>query len=437
MLSALLLAVLCSQPPPAPAAPPLKVLRAARLFDGKSSAVVTPGAVLVRGDRIVEAGARVNAPPEAEVIDLGDVTLLPGLIDAHTHLSGEASKSWTQDLADSLTQPIPEQALGTLKYARVTLLAGFTTVRDLGSGDLLDVGLRNAIRKGEVPGPRIQASVHAIGATGGHCDEGGFRPGVFLRESAPGAVDGPDAVRAAVRRSVKYGADVIKTCATGGVLSLTGDVDSAQLTQAELDALVDEAHQLRKKVAAHAHGATGAKRAIRAGVDSIEHGTFLDEEAFALMKQKRTVYIPTLMAVEGVRERLEANGLPPPVVPKARAAIEQLAKTVRRAIQLGVRIGVGSDAAVFPHGRNAGELVLLVKHGMKPLDALRAATMVNAELLGMQDRVGSLEAGKLADVIAVPGDPTKDISAVERVAFVMKDGVVHKDPRVPAPSPGR
>jgi imidazolonepropionase-like amidohydrolase len=420
--------------PPLPASgQTVRVLKAARLYDGKSASVVSPGVVVVRGDRIAEVGPAAKPPVGAEVIDLGDATLLPGFIDAHVHLSSEATRDWRKDYLDEMQQPIPEQALATAGFARTTLLAGFTTARDLGSGELLDVGLRNAIQRGLVPGPRMLVSVYALGATGGHCDLSGFRPGLFAKEHFEGVGDGPDAMRALVRKSVKYGADVIKVCATGGVLSLSDDVDTPQLTQAELDALVDEAHALRRRVAAHAHGATGAKRAIRAGVDSIEHGTFMDEEALQLIKTRGVTYNPTLMAVQGLRERLDAGGLPPPVVPKAKAAIEQINKTVQRALALGLRIGVGTDAGVYPHGRNASELRLLVSLGMKPLDALKAATTVNAAQLGLPDR-GSLEPGKLADVIAVPGDPTRDIQAVERVLFVMKGGAVFRNDRVQDPT---
>ena len=421
MLAPLALLVLCATPPP------VTVLRAARLYDGKSAATVSPGVVVVRGDRIAEVGPKAAIPSGATVIDLGDATLLPGLIDAHVHLVGQGTSDWRKDYLDTMQRPIPEQALQSAVYARRTLMAGFTTVRDLGSADLLDVGLRNAINRGLVPGPRMLVSVNALGATGGHCDTTGFRPDLFREESSDGVADSPDGFRAQVRKQIKYGADVIKVCASGGVLSLTDDVDTPQMTEAELTALVDEAHALRRKVAAHSHGATAAKRAIRAGVDSIEHGTFLDEEALSMMKQRGTVLVPTMMALTGLRERME--GLPPPVIPKAKAALAQLPKTLRRAVALGVKVAVGTDAAVYPHGRNAEELALLVETGMKPVDALRAATSSGAELLGVADRSGALEAGKLADVIAVPGDPVKDIRAVEKVMLVMKDGVIHRDDR--------
>jgi len=246
--------------------------------------------------------------------------------------------------------------------------------------------------------------------------------------------NGPEAVRAAVRLSHKYGADVIKTCATGGVLSLTDDVDTPQLTQAELDALVDEAHALRRKTAAHAHGAEGAKRAIRAGIDSIEHGSFLDDEALDMMKSQGTFLVPTLMAHVGITERLErSTNTPPQVAAKGRAAIAAARGMIKRAIAKAVRIGFGTDAAVYPHGRNAEEFHLLVEAGMKPVDALRAATSTDADLLGIADKLGTLDPGKLADVIAVPGDPTQEIRQTEKVFFVMKEGVVYRNDRAPTP----
>jgi len=409
------------------------VLKAARLWDGKSDAVVTPGVVVVSGGKIQAAGASVQIPAGAEVIDLGDATLLPGFMDAHVHLTGEGSDDWKQAYIDSQQKPVAEQALGAVAYARITLLAGFTTVRDLGSSDQIDVGLRNAIRNGKVPGPRMLVSVHALGATGGHCDNSGHRQGLFPESGiSDGIANSPWQMRAAVRLNHKYGADVIKVCATGGVLSLTDAVDTPQLTQEELDAMVDEAHALRLRAAAHAHGAEGAKRAIRAGIDSIEHGTFLDDEALDLMKQKGTYFVPTLMAAVGLRERMARSAaLPPPILEKARVAADALDATVRKAIQKGVKIALGTDAAVYPHGRNAEELAELVRLGMLPVNALRAATSLDAELLGLAGRLGSLETGKLADVIAAPGDPTRDITLAQKVFFVMKEGVVYRNDRAP------
>jgi imidazolonepropionase-like amidohydrolase len=273
----------------------------------------------------------------------------------------------------------------------------------------------------------MRTAGYAIGITGGHCDENGYKPGLFDGDFKTGIADGPEQVRAAVRYQAKYGADVIKTCATGGVLSLTDDVDTPQLTQDELNALVEEAHALRRKTAAHAHGAEGAKRAIRAGIDSIEHGSFLDDEALDMMKERGTYYVPTLMAIVGVKETLEKGYFPPQVAVKARAAMASLDNTVRKAIAKNVKIAVGTDAAVYPHGRNAGEFAELVRLGMKPIDALKAGTSVDSELLGVSKITGSLTVGKLADVVAVPGNPVDDIRAAQNVIFVMKDGTVYRN----------
>ena len=406
------------------------VLRAARMFDGRE--IQTPGVVLVSGAAIVGVGPSAQIPTGAQVIDMGDATLSPGFIDAHTHLSGMYTPDYKQGLIDSFTKAVPEQTLLAVENLRKTIMAGITTARDVGSSDFIDVGLRNAAAAGAILGPRMLVSVHALGATGGHCDDqNGMRPGIFGFESnyEHGVIDSPEEARKAVRYNVKYGADVIKVCATGGVLSLTDPPDIPQLTQEELNAIVDEAHTLRKKTAAHAHGAEGAKRAVRAGIDSIEHGAFLDDEALDLMKARGTYYVPTLMAIEGGKEILSKGGYSPFVATKMKAAMESINNVVRSAITKGVKIGMGTDAAVYPHGRNTEEFHLLTALGMSPLDALRAGTSVDAELLGIQDRVGTLATGKLADIVAFPGDPRQNIRQVEKVFFVMKEGQIVKDDR--------
>jgi imidazolonepropionase-like amidohydrolase len=402
------------------------VIRAARLFDGASDRVVSPGVVVVQGATIVSVSGDA-VPAEAEVIDLGDATLLPGFIDAHTHISGERSDDNLRDRFEAYSKTAPERALDASVYAKRTLMAGFTTVRDLGSGDFVDVALRNAIGSGRIPGPRMLVSLKSIGTTGGHCDPtNSVRPGLLAPTAGDYAVvNGADAMRAAVRTNVKYGADVIKVCATGGVLSMNADVDSPQLTQAELDAVVEQAHTMRRRAAAHAHGAEGAKRAIRAGVDSIEHGSFLDNEALDMMKQHGTVFVPTLLASHSLKQQLERGArIDPRVVKKVNQAVAAVDETFRSAVAKGVRIGFGTDAGVFEHGRNAEEFELMVRLGVKPVDALKAATSVNAELLGLSNTIGTLAPGRVADVVAVPGDPLRDISATRRVLFVMKEGAI-------------
>jgi imidazolonepropionase-like amidohydrolase len=401
-------------------------LKAARLFDGSSDGVRKDAVVLVEGSKIRGVGSGKDIPDGAEVIDLGDATLAPGFIDAHTHLTGESSDDWNRDIVDRLRREVPEQAYRAAANARKVLEAGFTTVRDVGSSDFIDVGLRNAIARGLVPGPRMLVAVHALGATGGHADSNGFRhdllagpPGVDA-----GIANGPDRLREAVRYQVKYGADVIKFCASGGVLSLADEVDTPQLTLDEMTALIDEAHRLRKKVAAHCHGDRAAKDAIRAGVDSIEHGSFLGDEALAMMKEKGTYLVPTLLAGEWTGGR--ADKFPPEIAAKAKAALAARSDMFRRALKMGVKIGFGTDSAVSPHGINGKEFALMTGLGMAPVDALKAATSADAELLGIASKVGTLEPGKLADIIAMPGDPTVDITATERVHFVMKEGHVVK-----------
>jgi len=410
------------------------VLKAARLFDGKSDTLSQPGIVVVSGNKIQSVGGQ--APANATVIDLGDATLLPGFIDAHTHLTMDFNPDYNGQRLLDLTRPITEQAIRSTVNARKTLLAGFTTVRDVGSSHFLDVGLRNAINSGMVPGPRMLVAVHALGATAGHCDDqDGFRFDLFNRETGPedGVINSPDQARFAVRFNIKYGADVIKTCATGGVLSPTDDVDVPQLSQAELDALVSEAHALRRKTAAHAHGAEGAKRAIRAGIDSVEHGTFVDDEALRMMREHGTYLVPTL----SVRSGLAESNFPPLVRAKADLAVKQQDAMVRRALATGVKIALGTDAAVYPHGNNALEFVLMAADGMTPAQSLRAGTSSAADLLGLANKIGTLETGKLADVVAVPGNPFEDIKVTQSVLFVMKEGVVYRNDRHPVEAASR
>ncbi|HVR11107.1 MAG TPA: amidohydrolase family protein [Thermoanaerobaculia bacterium] len=410
------------------ASPPVLALKAARLFDGRSDHWVRDGVVVVAGGKIQAAGAGVAVPAGAQTIDLGDVTLMPGLIDCHVHLSFEASDDYNRDAITRLRRDVAESAIRATANARHTLMAGFTTVRDLGSSDFIDVGLRNAIRDGVIPGPRMLVSVHMLGARGGHADGAGFAYRQLGEEPGfeRGIASGPDQFRDAVRFAVKYGADVIKVGATGGVLSLSDEVDTPQVTQAEMDALVDEAHRLHKRAAAHAHGVTGAKEAIRAGIDSIEHGSFLDEEGLRMMKERGTWLVPTLLAGEYASGRVVPRHYPPEIAAKAAAAVAQRSAMFRNALRMGVKIAFGTDSAVSPHGLNAKEFKLLVDHGMAPAAALRSAMDAAADLLGLPGQIGTLEAGKQADLVAVPGDPLADIRVTERVSFVMKGGQIWK-----------
>ena len=428
-IPALLSAPLLSAQESPAAKPEVIALKAARLFDGRGDAAVPNGVVIVEGGKIRAAGSGLAIPAGARVIDLGDATLLPGLIDAHTHLTNESTDEWLQGFFNNVSRDVAESAIRSTVNARKTLEAGFTTVRDVGSGDYIDVGLRNTIRDGVVPGPRMLVAVHALGARGGHCDEGGFPFNRFGPEPGieRGIASGPDQFRDAVRFQVKYGADVIKICATGGVLSLADEVDTSQLSQEEMNAIVEEAHRLHKKVAAHAHGAEGARFAIRAGVDSIEHGSFMGAEELRMMKERGTWLVPTLLAGEYAAGRSAIRHYPPAIAAKAKAAVAVRSDMFRNALRTGVKIAFGTDSAVSPHGINAQEFGLMVDLGMTPAAALRAATASAADLLGLSQTLGTLQAGKTADVIAVPGNPLVDIHAMEKVKFVMKGGQVFRN----------
>jgi len=400
------------------------VLQAARLYDGRADALQRPGRVVVENGKVTGVGASAKAPADAELIELGDATLVPGLMDAHTHTSFEMTDDWKQDELDWFKKPVAQVAVEATVFLRHTIDAGFTTVRDLGSSDLIDVGLRNAVNAGVIVGPRMLVAVNAISARGGHCDPtAGYRPGLLKEPgTTEGVANGADEMRAAVRYNTKSSADVIKVCASGGVLSLADNVDSPQLTQAELDAVVDEAHALGRKAAAHAHGNEAIKRAVRAGIDSIEHGTFADDQALAMMKQHGTYLVPTPLPC--MDERMKKNGAPARVVAKAAAASARHAQMLQHALRAGVKIAFGTDSAVCPHGSQWEAMQSMVKNGMKPLAVLRAATLTDAQLFGLDGKLGTLEAGKLADVVAVAGDPSADITVMQKVKLVMKEGVI-------------
>ena len=414
----------------AQAADQLIVLKAARLFDGKSNALVQNAVVVVQGDKIVDTGNNLPIPSGAQVIDLGDATLCPGFMDAHTHLTADFSGNYNEHRLQELDLNVSEHAIRATAFARATVEAGFTTVRDLGSRfvasrEFVDVALRNSINKGVIVGPRMLVATKGIGATGGHFDPtSGFRDFLFGREPdyTDGIANGPDEIRKAVRFEVKNGADVIKAAVSGGVLSLADEVDTPQLTSAEMAALVDESHRLRKKVAVHCHGDQAAREAIETGVDSIEHGSFMKPETLTMMKKKGTFLTPTLMASDWIMSKID--NYPPMLQQKAKAATAARSEMFRNAVKLGIKISFGTDAAVYPHGQNAKEFKLMVDLGMTPIDALKSATANDADLLGIAQKVGTLEKGKLADIVAMPGDPTSDITETEHVSFVMKEGKI-------------
>jgi imidazolonepropionase-like amidohydrolase len=411
------------------AAPQPIVLRAAHLFDAVSGQLVEHGVVIVAGTRIEAVGSDLKVPEGAQIVELGDATLMPGFIDAHVHLSAESGPNWYQDWFHSVMRFPAEQALYGAHYAKLTLEAGITTVRDLGSTDYVSLGLRNAINAGMIPGPRMLVANYAVGSTGGHADQDPVPPQrIAVAGPLMGVCNGPDECRAAVRYQIKYGADVIKFMPSGGVLSLSDPVDNPQLTQEEMNAIVSEAHSWGRKAAAHCHGDRAAKMAIAAGVDSIEHGTFLQDDTLQEMKRKHVYLVPTLFAGAWVGERLDK--FPPAIAVKARAAAAQAQQMFQHAVRIGVPIAMGTDAAVEPHGLNAREFALMTRNGLAPAQALMAGTANGAALLGLANETGTLTPGKFADIVAVPGNPLTDIHVTEHPVFVMKQGTVYVNANV-------
>ena len=413
----------------APAAAPRPiVLKAAHLFDAVSGKLSEHGVVVVSGTKILAVGSDAAIPANADVIDLGDATLMPGFIDAHVHLAQQASPHWYHDWFDSIMRFPAEQALYGAQYAKATLEAGVTTVRDLGSSDYIALGLRNAIDAGAIPGPRMLVANYAIGATGGHADQDPVPPQrIAVAGPLQGVCNGPEECREAVRYQIKYGANVIKFMPSGGVLSLSDPVDNPQLTQEEMNAIVAEAHNWGRKVAAHCHGDRAAKMALLAGVDSIEHGSFLKDDTLADMKKKHVYLVATLFAGAWVGEHLET--FPPAIAVKARAAAAQAQQMFQHAVKIGVPLAMGTDAGVEPHGLNAREFSLMTKNGLAPEQALMAGTANGADLLGVADQTGTLTAGKAADIVAVAGNPLSNMQSTEHPLLVMKAGTLYVSPR--------
>ena len=400
-------------------------IQCGRLIDGKSNSVQTEITLLIELNKIVDIRKGYQSgTANDKLIDMRNKTVMPGFIDSHVHLSGETSKN---QYMEEFTLNEDDYALRAVKYAERTLMAGFTTVRDLGGS--VAVALRNAINQGDIKGPRILAAGKSIATTGGHADpsNGYSRALMGDPEAKDGVINSPEEAKKAVRQRYKESSDVIKITATGGVLSNAKDGAGAQFTEDEIKAVVSTAKDYGFRVAAHAHGAEGMKRAIRAGVSSIEHGTFMDDEAIALLKQYGTYYVPTITAGKSVADSAKIPGYYPPlVVPKAIATGPKIQSTFAKAYKAGVKIAFGTDAGVFAHGKNYKEFEYMVEAGMPAMEAIQSATMSAATLLGISDRTGSIEKGKIADIIAVNGDPLQDIKVLSIMQFVMKEGVIYK-----------
>jgi imidazolonepropionase-like amidohydrolase len=394
------------------------VIHAGKLFDAKSGRTLTNQYIVIEGDKIVSVGGTAPAL-SGKVIELPNV--LPGLIDVHTHLTGDPYHFGYIELSISTAQ----EALNGAVNAKTTLEAGFTTVRNLGAGGYSDIALRDTINSGALPGPRIDASGPPLGITGGHCDNN-LLPFEYHRQ-AEGVADGVPAVQAKVRETIKYGADVIKVCASGGVLSKGDDPQASQYTLEELKAIATDAHRLGRKVAAHAHGKQAIIWASEAGIDSIEHGSYIDDEGIAVLKKNGTYLVPTTYLSDWLGENMEKIGFPAIYKQKMIDVTAVADKNIEHAIRSGVKIAFGTDAAVYPHGLNAGQLPQFVKWGLTPAQALQTATVNAADLLGWSAKIGSIEPGKWADIIATDADPAQDITTTEHVKFVMKGGVVYKN----------
>jgi imidazolonepropionase-like amidohydrolase len=395
------------------------VIHAGRVLDVKTGKLLSDQTLVIEDGKIVSVGASADTKPPVDAvrIELPNATILPGLIDAHTHLTMDPKFGYEQ-----LGLSIPRETLIGAKNARLTLQAGFTTVRNVGAAGYSDVALRDAINAGDVPGPRMLVSGPPLSITGGHADNN-LLPFEY-HATSDGVADGVDAVRHMVRQNIKYGADLIKFMASGGVLSKGDDPQASQYTLEEMKAIVSEAHRLGRKVAAHAHGSQGILWASEAGVDSIEHGSYIDDADIAEMKKNGTYLVPTLYLADWFMENADRNHVPDFLLGKAKAVMPAARKNIAHAFASGVKVAFGTDAAVYPHGLNAHEFAVMVKLGLTPLQAIQAATVNAADLLGWPGKAGSLEPGAWADIVAVDGDPLKDVTTLERVKFVMKGGEV-------------
>jgi imidazolonepropionase-like amidohydrolase len=397
-------------------------IHAGHVLEVKSGKMLSDQMLVIEDGKIVSINSAAGAKVASDTvrIDLPNATVLPGFIDAHTHLTMDPKFGY-----ETLALSTSRQALIGARNARLTLIAGFTTVRNVGAKDFSDVALRDAINAGDVPGPRMLVSGPPLSITGGHCDNN-MLPFEY-HASNDGVADGLAAVQHKVRENIKYGADLIKVCATGGVLSLGDNPQHSQYTLEEMKAIVADAHRLGRKVAAHAHGAEGIRWAAEAGVDSVEHGSYVDDAGIAAMKENGTYLVPTLYLGDWMIDNAGLTHLPPPLLAKAKEVIPAARKNIARALVAGVKVALGTDAAVYPHGLNAHEFEVMVRLGLTPLQSIQAGTLNAADLLGWSGKVGTLEPGAWADIVAVDGDPLKDITTLARVKFVMKGGEVVKN----------
>ena len=413
-----------AQRPVTATAPATIAIRAAHLIDPASARRLDHVVVVVRGDSVIAIDTTGRIPAGATLIDLGAATLLPGLIDVHTHLSSESGRYY-----DDLFRLSPiDKAVRAHLYAERTLMAGFTSVRDVGGEEYIDVALRNAIGRGDIPGPRMSVATLPISATGGHGDMNGFSPTVEIH-GASGIADGVDAIRRVVREDIKRGADVIKVLAGAGVLSEEESVGAPQYSQAELNALVEEAAMWGRKVAAHAHGAEAIRRAALAGVASVEHGGLVDTAGIRIMLERKTFLVPDILTDVYLLENAKSQSWPEKIIEKERSLRGFQDVNWTRAYRAGVKFAFGTDAGVYPHGQNARQFALLVQHlSLTPMQAIQMATVNAAELMGTTGKAGVIAPGSYADIIAVTGDPLTDVSTLERVTFVMKAGVTYRRP---------
>ena len=402
------------------------IIKAGKLIDVETGTVLLNQMILVRNDSIIQVANKINIPKEATIIDLSKYTVLPGLIDCHTHITSQPGGDY---YADIFRKTPVDVAITAHIYAKKTLEAGFTSVRDLGAAGLVDIALRNAINNGDIVGPNMYAATMFIGSTGSHGDLNGFSP--YLEFNAPkgmsGVANGVDEVRAQVRFNVKNGADVIKFGASAGVLSEEESVGGPQYSQEEMDAIVSEAKMWGRKTAAHAHGAEAIKMAVKAGVASIEHGSLVDAEGIQLMKAKGTYLVSDVYDDEYILSEYSKLGYPDKIINKEKMVGKLQRENFQKAVEAGVKIAFGTDAGVYPHGWNARQFKWMTRFGLSPMGAIQAATINAADLIGIKEKTGSIKAGKKADIIAVANNPIDDITTLEQVQFVMKNGVVYKN----------